>query len=74
MIWAVGMTLNIIALGKAGPAISYGLGQGATHGRRSVGRVHLARVPRRPPGTGRLILLMFAGYAVGLALLVLAGA
>ena len=30
MIWAVGMTFSIIAFGRAGPAISYGLGQGAT--------------------------------------------
>jgi len=29
-IWAIGMSLNIIASGKAGPAVSYGLGQGAT--------------------------------------------
>jgi hypothetical protein len=30
MIWGAGMTLSIIAFGVAGPAISYGLGQGAT--------------------------------------------
>ncbi len=30
VIWSVGMSLSIIASGKAGPAISYGLGQGAT--------------------------------------------
>jgi len=30
MIWQAGMSLNILASGKAGPAISYGLGQGAT--------------------------------------------
>jgi len=30
MIWCVGMTFSIIAAGKAGFAISYGLGQGAT--------------------------------------------
>ncbi|GAA4779923.1 GRP family sugar transporter [Olivibacter ginsenosidimutans] len=29
-IWAVGNLLNLLAAGKAGPAISYGLGQGAT--------------------------------------------
>ena len=29
-IWCVGMSFSIIASGKAGPAISYGLGQGAT--------------------------------------------
>ena len=30
LIWCVGMSFSIIASGKAGPAISYGLGQGAT--------------------------------------------
>jgi len=30
VIWAVGNLLNLLAAGKAGPAISYGLGQGAT--------------------------------------------
>jgi len=30
IIWAIGNSLNLIAAGKAGPAISYGLGQGAT--------------------------------------------
>ena len=29
-IWCLGMSFSIIASGKAGPAISYGLGQGAT--------------------------------------------
>ncbi len=29
-IWGLGNALNLIAAGKAGPAISYGLGQGAT--------------------------------------------
>ena len=30
VIWGIGMSLNIIASGRAGFAISYGLGQGAT--------------------------------------------
>jgi glucose uptake protein len=30
MIWGLGNSFNLIAAGKAGPAISYGLGQGAT--------------------------------------------
>jgi glucose uptake protein len=30
VIWSLGFTFNIIASGQAGPAISYGLGQGAT--------------------------------------------
>ncbi len=30
VIWNIGMALNILAAGKASPAVSYGLGQGAT--------------------------------------------
>jgi glucose uptake protein len=30
LIWNIGMALNILAAGKASPAVSYGLGQGAT--------------------------------------------
>ena len=30
IIWGVGMSLNILASDQAGPAIAYGLGQGAT--------------------------------------------
>ena len=30
IIWGIGMSFNIIASDQAGPAIAYGLGQGAT--------------------------------------------
>lgn len=73
MIWAVGMTFSIIAFGVAGPAISYGLGQGATMVAALWGVFIWREFQEAPPGTNRLILLMFAGYAVGLALIILAG-
>lgn len=74
MIWAVGMTFSIIAFGVAGPAISYGLGQGATMVAAFWGVFIWREFRDAPPGTDRLIWLMFAGYALGLALLIWAGA
>jgi glucose uptake protein len=74
MIWAVGMTFSIIAFGVAGPAISYGLGQGATMVAAFWGVFIWREFREAPPGTNRLIGLMFAGYIVGLALIIWSGA
>ena len=74
MSWAVGMTFSIIAFGVAGPAISYGLGQGATMVAALWGVFIWKEFQNAPPGTSRLIALMFAGYVVGLALLIWSGA
>ena len=68
------MTFSIIAFGVAGPAISYGLGQGATMVAAFWGVFIWREFREAPPGTSRLIWLMFLGYAVGLALLIWAGA
>jgi glucose uptake protein len=73
MIWAVGMTFSIIAFGMAGPAISYGLGQGATMVAAFWGVFIWREFREAPSSTNWLILLMFAGYILGLGLLVLAG-
>jgi len=73
MIWAVGMTFSIIAFGMAGPAISYGLGQGATMVAAFWGVVIWREFRDAPSSTTTLILLMFAGYIAGLALLIFAG-
>jgi len=77
MIWAVGMTFSIIAFGRAGPAISYGLGQGATLVAAFWGVfiwIEFAEAFKESPWvTSLLILLMFAGYVGGLALIILAG-
>jgi glucose uptake protein len=73
MIWAVGMTFSIIAFGRAGPAISYGLGQGATMVAAFWGVFIWREFRDAPPGTGILIWLMFAGYILGLGLIILAG-
>jgi len=71
-IWAVGMTLNLVALNVASPAVSYGLGQGATMV-AAVWGVFIWREFREAPSkTAVLLWLMFAGYLVGLGLIVVA--
>ena len=74
MIWAVGMTFSIIAFAVAGPAISYGLGQGATMVAAFWGVFIWREFKDAPPGTNRLIWLMFGGYILGLALIIWSGA
>ncbi|MEN6493075.1 MAG: GRP family sugar transporter [Thermoguttaceae bacterium] len=71
-VWAVGMMLSIVAAGKAGFPISYGLGQGATMVAAFWGVFVWKEFRDAPTGTGRLIGLMFAGYIMGLALVVIA--
>jgi glucose uptake protein len=72
MIWNLGMSLNIIASGKAGPAISYGLGQGATVIAAIWGIFIWKEFKAAPTGTGRLLNLMLLVYIIGLALIIAA--
>ena len=72
MIWNVGMSLNIIASPKAGPAISYGLGQGATLIAALWGVFIWKEFKSAPQGTNRLLGAMFVSYIVGLALIIAA--
>lgn len=74
LIWAVGMTFSIIAFGVAGPAISYGLGQGATMVAAFWGVFIWREFRQAPSGTAAFIWLMFAGYIGGLALIIASGA
>jgi glucose uptake protein len=74
MIWAVGMTLSIIAFGVAGPAISYGLGQGATMVAAAWGVFVWREFAAAPPGTANLLALMFVCFIAGLGLIIAAGA
>jgi len=73
MIWAVGMTFSIIAFGVAGPAISYGLGQGATLVAALWGVFIWQEFQAAPPTATPLIVLMFIGYVVGLGLIIRSG-
>lgn len=71
-IWMLAFSLNIIASGVAGPAVSYALGQGATLVAAIWGVVIWKEFSSAPQGTGRLIGAMFAGYVLGLTLIGLA--
>jgi glucose uptake protein len=71
MIWAVGMTLSIVAAGKASFAVSYGLGQGATMVAALWGVFIWREFRDAPRGTARLLALMFAAYIAGLALVII---
>ena len=64
-IWSLGFTLNIIASGQAGFAISYGLGQGATLIAALWG-VFIWKEFKGVKGVNVLITLMFLMYLAGL--------
>ena len=72
IIWGVGMSFNIIASGRAGFAISYGLGQGATMVAAVWGVFIWKEFRTAPPGTTKLIAAMFACFIVGIALIIMA--
>lgn len=72
LIWGVGMSLSLIASGRAGFAISYGLGQGATMVAAFWGVFIWKEFRAAPAGTSRLLTAMFACFLVGLALIVVA--
>jgi glucose uptake protein len=73
LIWGLGNSLNLIAAGRAGPAISYGLGQGATLIAALWGVFIWKEFQRAPKGTNGLITAMFVFFIVGLGLLIYAG-
>ncbi len=72
VIWGIGMSFNIIASGRAGFAISYGLGQGATMVAAFWGVFIWKEFRTAPPGTSRLIGLMFGCFLSGIVLIILA--
>jgi glucose uptake protein len=72
IIWGIGMSFNIIASGRAGFAISYGLGQGATMVAALWGVFIWKEFRAAPAGTNKLIAAMFGCFVVGLALIILA--
>ena len=70
-IWCIGMSLSIIASGKAGPAVSYGLGQGATVVAALWGIYVWKEFDKAPKGTKPLLNIMLLLYIAGLAMIVL---
>jgi glucose uptake protein len=73
VIWNLGMAMSIIASEKAGFAISYGLGQGATLIAAFWGVFVWKEFKGATKQVNTLIFLMFLAYLAGLALLVYAG-
>jgi len=73
-VWCLGMSFSIIASGKAGAAISYGLGQGATIVAALWGIFIWKEFRGAPKGTPAVLGGMLIFYLVGLGLLVYAGA
>ncbi len=71
-IWSIGMSFNIIASGATSPAISYGLGQGATMVAAFWGVFIWKEFKDAPKGTNKLLNLMFLFFVIGLALLIIA--
>ena len=70
MIWNVGMAFSIIASTKAGAALSYGLGQGATMIGAFWGVFIWKEFKGAPKGTNGLLGAMFLLYLIGLAILI----
>ncbi len=72
-IWALGNLFNLIAAEKAGPAISYGLGQGATLVAAFWGVVVWKEFKGSGSKINTMLVLMFLLFIVGLGLIVKAG-
>jgi glucose uptake protein len=72
VIWGLGMAFNLLASGRAGFAISYGLGQGATMVAAFWGVFVWREFREAPPRTPRFLAAMFVFFLTGLALIVLA--
>ncbi len=66
VIWNIGMSFSIIAAPTAGPALSYGLGQGATMVGAFWGVFIWKEFKDAPPGTDKFLAAMFAFYLLGL--------
>jgi len=70
LIWCIGMSLNIVASGKAGPAVSYGLGQGATVVAAIWGVYVWKEFDKGPKGTKLILNVMLLLYILGLVMII----
>ena len=73
LIWGLGNGINLVAAGKAGAAISYGLGQGATLVSALWGILIWKEFEGAPKKAGILNLTMFVLFLAGLGLIIRAG-
>ena len=72
VIWGVGMSFNIIASEQAGPAIAYGLGQGATLVAAIWGVFIWKEFKDLPNNSYWLIPLMFLLFVTGISTIIAA--
>jgi len=72
IVWGVGMSFSIIASGRAGFAISYGLGQGATMVAALWGVFIWKEFRAAPEGASKLLGAMFVCFLAGLSLIIFA--
>lgn len=72
IIWCVGMSVSMIASEKAGFAISYGLGQGATMVAAAWGVFVWREFKSAPKGTHALLTWMFLLFLAGLSVIIYA--
>lgn len=73
IIWGIGNSLNLIAAGKAGAAISYGLGQGATLVAALWGVFIWKEFKNSPKGTNSMLAVMFVLFLAGIISIIYAG-
>ena len=73
LIWGLGNGINLVAAGKAGAAISYGLGQGATLVSALWGILIWKEFKGAPKSAAILNVLMFGLFVIGLGLIIWAG-
>ena len=73
IVWCIGMAFSILASDQAGPAISYGLGQGATIVAAIWGIYIWKEFAGAPKGTNSILNVMLICYLFGLGLIVAAG-
>lgn len=68
--WSIGMSFSILASEKAGPAISYGLGQGATVVAAIWGIYIWKEFKNASPSVHKILNLMLLFYVIGLAAII----
>jgi glucose uptake protein len=70
VIWCMGMSFSIIASGKAGPAISYGLGQGATVV-AAIWGIYVWKEFKGAKGVKLILSSMLVCYIIGLIMIII---
>ena len=73
IIWGIGNSFNLVAAGKAGAAISYGLGQGATLVAALWGVFIWKEFKNSPKGTNSKLAVMFILFLLGIFSIIYAG-